>query len=169
MGEVGLDYKVKVRKPIQKDVFKRSLRIAETHNKPVIVHSRESDEDTVAVLKAYARDWQGDAGQLGVLHCFTRERAFCRQILDLGLLISFSGIVSFRNADALREVAAYVPDDRILIETDSPYLAPVPMRGKRNEPAFVVHVAEMLAEVRGCSVESIQLLTAVNAERLFGI
>ena len=121
------------------------------------------------MLKDFSRDWKGDPARLGVLHCFTRETAFARQMLDLGLMVSFSGIVTFANADPLREVAQYVPDDRLLIETDSPYLAPVPMRGNRNEPAFVVHVAKQLAELRGTSVESVANLTARNARTLFAL
>ncbi len=132
-----------------------------------MVHTRDADEDTVAILQDFTAAWKGDPARLGVLHCFTRDMAFARQVLDMGLMVSFSGIVTFANADPLREVANYVPDDRLLIETDSPYLAPVPMRGNRNEPAFVVHVAKQLAELRGCSVDSVANSTARNARTLF--
>ena len=103
------------------------------------------------------------------MHCFTRDEKFARDVLDLGLHISFSGIVTFANADPLRSVVQYVPDDRLLIETDSPYLAPVPMRGNRCEPAFVVHTAKQLAELKGCAVESMANLTAKNARALFAL
>jgi TatD DNase family protein len=103
-----------------------------------------------------------------VVHCFTGDKAFAAQLLDRQLAISFSGIVTFRNADMLRESAAFVPDERLLIETDSPFLAPVPKRGQRNEPAFVTHVAECLAKVRGTTAERIAELTGKNAVRLFG-
>jgi TatD DNase family protein len=135
----------------------------------VVVHTRDADEDTAAILKDYANDWRGNPVRLGVLHCFTRDTAFAREVLDLGLMVSFSGIITFANADPLREVAKYVPDDRLLIETDSPYLAPVPMRGNRNEPSFVVHVAKQLAELRGCSLDFMANLTARNARTLFAL
>ncbi|MCF7849435.1 MAG: TatD family hydrolase, partial [Kiritimatiellales bacterium] len=125
--------------------------------------------DTISILKEFSNDWKGDPDRLEVLHCFTREPDFARQVLDMGLYISFSGIVTFKNADRLREVVGYVPHDRLLIETDAPYLAPVPERGKRNEPAFVVHVANELAEQKVCSLECISNLTTVNARTLFGL
>ncbi len=170
VGETGLDYYYTAETADeQKKLFAQNLAMASEVRKPVVVHTRDADEDTLALLRDYASAWQGGAGRLGVLHCFTRDTKFARQVLDLGLMISFSGIVSFANADALREVVQYVPDDRLLIETDSPYLAPVPMRGKRNEPAFVVHVAKQLAELKACSLESIANLTADNARRLFAL
>ena len=134
----------------------------------MVVHSRDADEDTVALLKDYSNAWKGE-GCCGVLHCFTRDETFARQVLDLGLMISFSGIVTFANADPLREVVHYVPDDRLLIETDSPYLAPVPMRGNSCQPAYVVHTAKQLADLKGCSVDSIANLTANNARTLFAL
>ena len=150
VGETGLDYYYTAdTASAQKKLFLENLALASEFEKPVVVHSRDADDDTVAMLKDFADIWTGDAARLGVLHCFTREKAFARKILDLGLMISFSGIVTFANADALREVVTYIPDDRLLIETDSPYLAPVPMRGNRCEPAFVVHTAKQLAELRG--------------------
>jgi TatD DNase family protein len=170
VGETGLDYYYTAETaPQQKKLFAENLALAAEFRKPVVVHSRDADEDTVALLSDYARDWPDDPGRPGVLHCFTRDVAFAREVLDLGLMISFSGIVTFANADALREVVNYVPDDRLLIETDSPYLAPVPMRGKRNEPAFVVHVAKQLAELKGCSIDSMANVTAMNARTLFAL
>ena len=168
IGETGLDYYYTAETATeQKKLFAENLALAVEFKKPVVVHTRDADDDTLALLKDYSRDWTGDAARLGVLHCFTRDTVFARKVLDLGLMISFSGIVTFANADPLREVAKYVPDDRLLIETDSPYLAPVPMRGNRNEPAFVVHVAKQLAELRGGSVDFIANLTAQNARTLF--
>jgi TatD DNase family protein len=170
VGETGLDYYYTPETAAQqRKLFAENLALAAEFRKPVVVHSRDADEDTVALLSDYARSWQGDPGRTGVLHCFTRDLGFARQVLDLGLMISFSGIVTFANADALREVAGYVPADRLLIETDSPYLAPVPMRGRRNEPAFVVHVAKQLAELKGCSLDFMANLTATNARTLFSL
>jgi TatD DNase family protein len=170
VGETGLDYYYTAETaPQQKKLFAENLALAAEFGKPVVVHSRDADEDTAALLSEYASAWKGAADRLGVLHCFTRDTAFAREVLDLGLMISFSGIVTFANADALREVAAYVPEDRLLIETDAPYLAPVPMRGQRNEPAFVVHVAKQLAELKGCSLDFMAKLTAENARTLFAL
>ncbi|VGO21478.1 TatD family hydrolase [Pontiella sulfatireligans] len=170
VGETGLDYYYTAETATeQKKLFAENLELAAEFEKPVVVHTRDADEDTLALLTDYSKAWKGDPARLGVLHCFTREAAFARQVLDLGLMISFSGIVSFANAEPLRKVVQYVPDDRLLIETDSPYLAPVPMRGNRNEPAFVVHVAKQLAELKGCSVEFIANLTATNARSLFAL
>ncbi|MBN2704775.1 MAG: TatD family hydrolase [Pontiellaceae bacterium] len=170
VGETGLDYYYSAETAAQqKTLFSENLALAVEFQKPVVVHSRDADDDTIALLNDYASAWTGDPGRLGVLHCFTRDRAFARKVLDLGLMISFSGIVTFANADPLREVAQYVPDDRLLIETDSPYLAPVPMRGNRCEPAFVVHTAKRLAELRGCSLDSLASLTANNARALFAL
>jgi len=170
VGETGLDYFYSAETAAaQKKLFAENLALAVEFEKPAVVHTRDADEDTLAILVDFSKDWKGDPARLGVLHCFTRDTAFAGKMLDLGLMISFSGIVTFANADPLREVAKYVPDDRLLIETDSPYLAPVPMRGKRNEPAFVVHVAKLLAELRGGSVESVANLTARNARALFAL
>ncbi len=170
VGETGLDYYYTAETAVeQKKLFAENLALAVEFEKPVVVHSRDADEDTLAVLRDFSKDWKGDPSRLGVLHCFTRDTAFARRVLDLGLMISFSGIVTFANADPLREVVEYVPDDRLLIETDSPYLAPVPMRGNRNEPAFVVHVANQLAKLKDHSVESMANLTAKNARHLFAL
>ena len=170
VGETGLDYYYTADTAAgQKKLFNENLALAVEFGKPVVVHSRDADEDTVALLKDYSSAWKGDPARLGVLHCFTRDTRFARDVLDLGLMVSFSGIVTFANADPLRGVVGYVPDDRLLVETDSPYLAPVPMRGNRCEPAFVVHTAKQLAELKGCSLESIANLTARNARTLFAL
>lgn len=170
VGETGLDYYYTAETATeQKKLFAENLALASEYQKPVVVHTRDADEDTIALLSDYACAWTGDSARLGVLHCFTRDTAFARRVLDLGLMISFSGIVTFANADPLRKVVQYVPDDRLLIETDSPYLAPVPMRGNRNEPAYVVHVAKQLAELKGCSLESFAKSTATNARTLFAL
>lgn len=169
VGETGLDYYYTADTATeQKKLFNDNLAFAAEFEKPVVVHSRDADADTVALLKDYSNAWKGE-GCCGVLHCFTRDTAFARKVLDLGLMISFSGIVTFANADDLREVVHYVPDDRLLIETDSPYLAPVPVRGKRCEPAYVVHTAKQLAELKGCSLDSMANLTANNARTLFAL
>jgi TatD DNase family protein len=168
VGEIGLDFHYAPDTADQQtDLFRRQLRLAAELELPVIVHSREADRATIAELEEYARQ-AGRRERLGVLHCFTGTREFADELLGLGFHISFSGIVTFRNADPLRAVAAAAPADRLLIETDTPYLAPVPHRGKRNEPAFVVQVAETLARVRGCPVEAIARQTNDNAGRLFG-
>ncbi len=170
VGETGLDYYYTAETAAeQKTLFNENLALAVEFQKPVVVHSRDADEDTIALLKDYSNAWNGAEGRLGVLHCFTRDVKFARAVLDLGLMISFSGIVTFANADPLREVVQYVPDDRLLIETDSPYLAPVPMRGNRCEPAYVVHTAKRLADLQGGSVESLANLPAQNARALFAL
>lgn len=170
VGETGLDYYYTADTAVeQKKLFNENLALAIEFEKPVVVHSRDADGDTVGLLKDYSTAWKGDPARLGVLHCFTRDTKFARDVLDLGLMVSFSGIVTFANADPLRKVVGYVPGDRLLIETDSPYLAPVPMRGNRCEPAFVVHTAKQLAELRGCSLGSLANLTATNARTLFAL
>jgi TatD DNase family protein len=164
VGEIGLDYHYDFSpRDVQRDVLRRQLVLARARTLPVVIHAREADEDVLAALK--------DAGRppiAGVMHCFTGTLDFARRSLDLGLHISLAGIVTFPKADALREVARYVPEDRLLIETDSPYLAPVPNRGKRNEPAWVVHVAGRLAETRGTSLARLAEETTVNYTALFG-
>ena len=170
IGETGLDYFYELEKAKeQRQLFIQCLEIATDAGKPVIVHTRDADDDTLAILTDFSRQWKGDPARVGVLHCFTRDRKMATALLDLGFYISFSGIVTFANADPLREVAKCIPDDRLLIETDAPYLAPVPHRGKRCEPAFVVDTAKRLAELRGCTVESLAKTTAQNAIHLFGL
>jgi TatD DNase family protein len=168
VGETGLDFHYSPDSvQAQARLFTQQLDLARNARLPVIVHSREADDLTVTLLRAHAQVWPGTADRVGVLHCFTGDAAFARRVLDLGLYLSFSGIVTFRNADALREVARFAPGDRLLIETDTPYLTPVPHRGRPNEPANLPWVAAKLAEVRGCRPEEIALLTSANAARLF--
>lgn len=170
VGETGLDFHYEPEtRDQQKALLGRMLDKARARLLPVIVHSRESNDDMLGLLAEHVRLWKGPSDRLGVLHCFTGEEGFARSVLDLGLYVSFSGILTFKNADSIRKAAGIVPDDCLLIETDSPYLAPVPCRGQKNEPALVRHVAECLARVRGCSVEKIAELTMANAKRLFGL
>ena len=170
VGETGLDYHYHADTMThQKKLFRKMLESAAKRSLPVIVHSREADDDTEALLREHVRQWRGDPARVGVLHCFTGSSGFAKRVLDLGLMISFSGIVTFGNADSLRAVARDVPGDRLLIETDTPYLTPVPHRGKPNEPAYVVHVAECLAKIRNDTVEHIAHSTARNAEALFSL
>lgn len=170
IGETGLDYFYEPEKADeQKKLFFQCLEISSNVRKPVIVHTRDADDDTLGILTDFSKVWKGDPGQLGVLHCFTRDKKMAKALLDLGLMISFSGIVTFRNADPLREVAKMVPVDRMLIETDSPYLAPVPHRGKRCEPAFVADTAALLAELRGVPVEELAQQTTRSANLLFEV
>jgi len=163
IGETGLDYHYAPdTKTLQLDSFKKHIHVAKALNKPLIIHTREAQQDTLDLLKSEGADSVG-----GILHCFTESWEMAKQALDLGFYISFSGIVTFKNATALREVAKLVPDDKLLIETDAPYLAPVPHRGKENQPAYVVEVAKHLASIRGQSVETIAQLTTNNFNRLF--
>ena len=168
IGETGLDFHYSPDTAEQQILlFERQLQLAGELSLPVVVHSREAEKETAAALRAHAEGGGGSAGRIGVLHCFTGSASFAEDAVALGYHIGFSGILTFKNADALRDVAKAVPDDRLLIETDTPYLAPEPYRGTRNEPAFVVRVAEVLAELRGCSVTEIARLTAENAKALF--
>jgi TatD DNase family protein len=168
IGETGLDYHYGPETAAEQcTLFGQMLEIAAERSLPVVVHSREADDDTVAMLRDHAARFRGDRSRLGVLHCFTGSLAFARRLLDLGYHISFSGIVTFRNAADLREVARAVPEDRLLIETDAPYLAPVPHRGQRNEPAYVVQVGEMLAQLRGVEIDRVAEITVRNAAKLF--
>jgi TatD DNase family protein len=166
IGETGLDrYWDYTPFPVQQDYFDRHLRLAQLRNLPFIVHTRESDADVVAMLVA-ARE----RGPLrGVMHSFTGTAATAQECLKLGLYISFAGMVTFKKSADLRAVAATVPDDRILIETDSPYLSPHPLRGKRNEPANLIHTTQMLAEVRGVRESQFAEQTSANARLLFGL
>ena len=164
IGETGLDYFYHKGDPQwQQQRFREHLRIGVETDKPVIIHTRDAGDDTVRILREESADNCG-----GVIHCFTETQAFAEQAMDLGFMISFSGIVTFANADALREVAANIPEDRLLIETDSPYLAPVPHRGKQNWPSLVSHVAATIADIRGTSVEHIAEVSSDNFQRLFG-
>jgi TatD DNase family protein len=170
IGETGLDYFYEPEKAKeQQHLFIQCLETALQVCKPVIVHTRDADDDTLSILTDYSNQWKGDPSRAGVIHCFTRDQKRAAAFLDLGFYISFSGIVTFANADSLRKVAQFVPGDRLLIETDSPYLAPVPHRGRRCEPAFVTDVAKRLAELRGDAVEYLCELTNGNAVHLFGL
>ena len=163
IGETGLDYYYhKGETRWQQDRFRMHVQCAVDLNKPVIVHTRDAGKDTLDILKQ-----ENAPGCGGVIHCFTETMDFAEKALDMDFMISFSGIVTFRNADALREVAKHVPDENLLIETDSPYLAPVPYRGKQNYPAYVKHVAEKLAEVRNTTVEHIAEISKNNFYRVF--
>jgi TatD DNase family protein len=169
IGEIGLDFHYAPGiAEAQIALFKEQLALAARLGMPVIIHSRDADEATLAELRRHAANWTGESDRIGVLHCFTRTEEVAAQLLEMGFYISYSGIVTFRNAAALRETIRLIPDDRLLIETDSPYLAPVPHRGTRCEPMYVRHVAETLAMQRGCSLEHLAELTSKNAGRLFG-
>lgn len=162
IGETGLDYHYEPESAaLQQASFRLHLDAARITGKPVIVHTREARADTLALLREAALP------QAGVLHCFTEDWEMAKAALDIGFYISLSGIVTFRNAEALREVARQVPADRLLVETDSPYLAPVPHRGKPNLPQYVREVAEYLAVLRGVSYETLAEQTSSNFKRLF--
>ena len=165
IGETGLDYfYAPETKALQLDSFEKHIRVAIKLNKPLIIHTRDARQDTLDILE------QGGAAQVGgILHCFTESWEMAEQAIEMGFYISFSGIVTFKSASALREVAKKVPDDKFLIETDSPYLAPVPHRGKQNQPAYVVEVAQHLASIRGQSIDEIAKLSTQNYKRLFGL
>lgn len=164
IGEVGLDYHYDFApRDVQRAVFARQVQLALDLDLPLVVHTREADADTIAVL----RDAGGGQAR-GVLHCFTGDAVLAAEALAIGFHVSFSGIVTFPRADALRAVAAGLPRERVLIETDSPYLAPVPFRGRRNEPAWVGQVAETLAEVWGMPVADVRRQTTATFETLFG-
>lgn len=163
IGETGLDYfYAPETKELQLDSFRKHVRVANQLNKPLIIHTRDAQKDTLDILREEKAHQVG-----GILHCFTETWDMAKQALELGFYISFSGIVTFKNASALREVAKQIPDDRILIETDAPYLAPVPHRGKQNQPAYVADVAKHLASIRGQSLEHIAEITTANYKRLF--
>lgn len=175
IGETGLDYyQMSERKggrtiadmEWQRERFRTHIRAARQLQLPMVIHTRSSSDDTLRILKE-----EGEAGDTssagGVFHCFTETQAVAKAALDLGFYISFSGILTFKSAQDLREVASWVPMDRLLIETDSPYLAPVPFRGKTNNPSYVPYVAKLLAELRGTSPEEIGELTSRNFNQLF--
>ncbi len=167
VGETGLDYfHSDKNKNQQIELFSLNLELAYQFNKPVIVHSRNAFSDTLNLLKKYSSKVNRF---LGVLHCFTLNLEAAKKLIDLGMMISFSGIVTFKNASDLRRIVSFIPDEYLLIETDAPYLSPEPMRGKQNEPAFITHTARQIAELRGCSLEDIAKITSYNAKRLFSI
>lgn len=163
VGETGLDYfYAPETKTLQLDSFRKHIRVAKKLNKPLIIHTRDAQQDTLDIMHE-----EGAAQVGGVLHCFTETLDMALKAIEMGFYISFSGIVTFKNADALRAVAKQIPDDKFFIETDSPYLAPVPHRGKQNQPAYVVEVAKHLASIRGQSVATIAELSTANFKRLF--
>jgi len=163
IGETGLDYfYAPETKELQRDSFRKHIRVAKELNKPLIIHTREAQLDTLAIMREEGAEQVG-----GILHCFTESWEMAEQAIAMGFYISFSGIVTFKNASALREVVKKIPDDRFLIETDAPYLAPVPHRGKQNQPAYVVEVAKHLASIRGQSLEQIAKLSTDNFNCLF--
>ena len=165
VGETGLDfYYNHSPRHVQIELFCRFIQMARQARLPLVVHNREAQREVVEFLR---REGKGDLR--GVVHCFTGDYEAATEILDLGFYLSFTGIITFKNADALREVARKLPLDRMLVETDSPYLAPVPHRGKRNEPAFVRFVAEALSRVTGLSLDQVAEATSRNAKALFGI
>ncbi|MFO1324795.1 MAG: TatD family hydrolase [Burkholderiales bacterium] len=165
IGETGLDYyRLEGDLGWQRDRFRTHIRAARATAKPLVIHTRAAAEDTLAIMRD---ERAGEAG--GVMHCFTETWDVAQRALDLGFHISFSGIVTFKNAKDLHEVARRVPLDRMLIETDSPYLAPVPHRGKRNQPAWVRHVGEEIARLRGVAADTVAHATSANFFRLFNI
>lgn len=163
IGETGLDYfRSEGDLEWQKQRFRNHIAAAKACGKPLIIHSREAREDTIAIMRE-----EGAAEAGGIMHCFVEDWATAEQAMVMGFYISFSGIVTFKNAEALREVAVQVPAERLLVETDSPYLAPMPHRGKPNQPAYVRHVAEQLAAIRGETYEALARQTTENFNRLF--
>jgi TatD DNase family protein len=163
VGEIGLDYHYDHSpRDVQMEVFRRFIALARELDKPIVIHTRSAPADTLAILR---EESARDVG--GIIHCFSEDRAFAEQALELGFDLSFSGIVTFKNARSIQDVAAWAPAERILIETDSPYLAPLPLRGKRCEPAFIVHTARRVAELRGISFEDLAQITSENAMRRF--
>ena len=164
VGEIGLDYHYDHSpRDVQKAVFARLIALARSLKKPIVIHTRSAPADTLALLVS---ERAKDVG--GVIHCFSEDRAFATKALNLGFDLSFSGIVTFKSSVAIQDVAGWAPLERILVETDSPYLAPVPLRGKPCEPAYVVHTARKVAELRGMPFEALAEATTVNAQRRFG-
>ena len=171
IGETGLDYyrlngRTLCDMEWQRERFRIHIRAARALNKPLVIHTRSASEDTLRILREEGEDGGlGSAG--GVFHCFTESSEVARAALDLGFYISFSGILTFKTAQELRDVASWVPMDRMLIETDSPYLAPIPYRGKTNNPSYVPMVAKQIAQLRNCSIEEVGLVTSANFDSLF--
>ena len=165
IGEIGLDYHYDFSpRQIQLEVFRRQISLARELRKPIVVHTRDADKDTLDSLRE-----EGQGRVQGVIHCFTGDQEFARRVLDIGFYVSFSGIVTFRRSSDLRKIAATIPADRLLVETDAPYLAPVPFRGRRNEPAWVSHVIDVVSEARG--INRIDTLQAISSSytRLFAV
>jgi TatD DNase family protein len=164
VGEVGLDYHYdRSPRDLQRDVFRRFIALARTKRKPIVVHTRSAALDTLEILRSERAHEVG-----GIIHCFSEDKQFARGALDLGFYLSFSGIVTFKSAESVREVVRFMPEERLLVETDSPYLAPVPLRGKKCEPAYIVHTARCVAALKSVEFERIAELTSRNSCRLFG-
>jgi TatD DNase family protein len=164
LGETGLDkYWDDTPFPMQQDFFSRHIELSQRTKLPLVIHTRECMDDAIAMLQ----DARSKGELYGVMHSFTGTESQAVECLDLGLYISFAGMVTFKKSDDLRAVAKTIPNERLLIETDAPYLAPQPVRGKRNEPAFVVHTAECLAQVRGVTIVELATITTENAKKLF--
>jgi TatD DNase family protein len=163
-GEIGLDYHYdNSPRDEQRAAFRRQLQLARQRKLPAVIHTREAEADTLALLD---QEWK-DSGLPGIIHCFTGTRAFAEQAVKLGFYISFSGVVTFKKSEDLRDTATHLPLEKILIETDSPFLAPMPYRGRRNEPAFVVETARCIAGLRNVTTEEIGRITSDNFKRLF--
>jgi TatD DNase family protein len=164
IGEIGLDYHYDFSpRDVQRSVFVEQLALAARARKPIVIHTREAWDDTLALIREHGLPFGG------IMHCFTGGPTEARQALEFGFHLSFGGIVTFPKADAVRDAAALTPEDRLLVETDAPYLAPVPHRGKRNEPVFIVETVRRLAEARAVTPEHIAAVTTGNFERLFGL
>lgn len=165
IGETGLDYfRLTGDLDWQRERFRTHIRAARRCGKPLIIHTRSAAEDTLRIMREEGAEQVG-----GVMHCFTESQEVAQASVEMGFMISFSGIVTFRNAEPLRQVAKWVPADSLLVETDAPYLAPVPMRGKVNQPAWVRHVAECVAQVRGVALQQLAAETSANFSRLFRV
>ena len=165
-GEIGLDFHYdNSPRDVQIDVFKRQLRAARDCDLPVVIHTREAEPETIEILQ---NEYAG-ARRRGVFHCFSGSTEFAQLAIEIGFMISFSGIVTFKKAEDLRDIAKQVPLDRLLIETDCPYLTPIPYRGKRNEPAYVVEVARCLTALHGVELEEMGRITSENFNRFFGL
>ena len=162
-GEIGLDYAKKYSEPeVQRTIFRHQLRLAKELGLPIIIHDRDAHEDCLNIIEE-----EGPFEHGGIMHCFSGNLNFARKIIDCNLLISIPGIVTFKNARELQEVAAQIPIDKLLLETDGPFLAPVPYRGKRNEPVYTLYIAETIAKLRETSLEDSADRTTANACRLF--
>ena len=165
-GEIGLDFHYdNSPRDVQVEVFKRQLRVARECDLPVVIHTREAEAETIEILRS---EYEG-AQRRGVFHCFSGSMELAQRAIEIGFMISFSGIVTFKKAEELREVAKQVPLDRLLIETDCPYLTPIPYRGKRNEPAYVIEVARCLAGIHGNEIEEMGRISSDNFNRFFGL
>ncbi len=165
-GEIGLDYYYdNSPRQVQREAFRKQLQAAHERRLPAVIHTRDAEADTLAILND---EWQ-DSGLPGIIHCFTGTRHFAEEAIKLGFLISFSGVVTFKNAEDLRDTAKALPIENVLIETDAPFLAPIPYRGKRNEPAYVIETAKAIAELRCLTCAEVGRITSENFKRLFNM